>query len=574
MRLIARSLRAQPWQHGAAITGGVIFALAAVGLTRVLAWITDDVITPALDGDGISGNLVWGTVALILTTGVIRGVGGIVRRYYLAVAEYGTQHLWRGQLFDKYMRLPLAFHRSRPTGELLAHVDNDLMVSTFMLKPLAYAVATVVLLVASLVSLLVIHPLMALVAVVLFPILALMNHYYTNRVETPAGLAQQAVGNVSSIAHESFDGVLVVKTLGREDAEVARLEKAAEELRDQRIVVGNLRANFEPAIDALPNLGIVALLGVGVWLVDGGSMSVGDLVGAMALFSILALPMRIVGYMLEEMPRSVVSLARIDRILDIADPEQVGADSLASLPSGPLSVEFRNVVAGYPDQDVLRDVSFQVNPGESVAIVGATGCGKSTMAHALLGLGPIEGGQILLGGVPISAIDPDELHRDVALVFQETFLFADTIAENIDLERGVGAERIEHVAQVANAHEFIKRLDDSYGTVVGERGVTLSGGQRQRVALARALAGRPRVLFLDDATSAVDPSVEADILDNLRMGLDLTLMVVAHRLSTIKLADRVIFVVDGAVAGVGSHNELLALPEYETLVRAYEDDAA
>lgn len=325
-RLIRRSFRAAPGHHALAISGAVLFALAAVGLTEVLAWITDDIIVPGLDEDGVSGRLVWGAVVAILITGVIRGIGGVVRRYFLASAEYRTQHLWRGQLFRKYLSVPLAFHRSRPTGELLAHADNDLIVSTMMLKPLAFAVATVVLLASALVSLLLVHPLLAIVALVLFPILGLMNRIYTTRVEHPAGQAQAAVGEVSAIAHESFDGVLVVKTLGREDAEIERFGTAADGLRRHRVRVGDLRSNFEPAIDMLPNLGIVALLGIGVWLVDQGSITVGDLVGAMALFSILALPVRIVGFFLEEMPRSVVALARVDKVLAAPDAEEWSGD--------------------------------------------------------------------------------------------------------------------------------------------------------------------------------------------------------------------------------------------------------
>lgn len=587
--LLARSLRAMPGSHAIALTGAITFSVAAVLLTRVLAWITDEVIVPGLDNpQGIGSDRIWAGVGLIVAVGLLRGAGAVVRRYFLARARYGTEVHWRRQLFDRYLRLPMVFHRSRSTGELLAHADNDLTVASMMLMPFAFAVATVVLLVVALISLLLIHPLLALVAVVLFPILAVMNHFYTRRVHVPAAEAQDAVGEVSAIAHESFDGALVVKALGREAAEVERLRVAGQRLRDRRVDVGRLRAVFEPAIEALPNIGIVGLLLLGSSLVDQGSISIGDLVGAMTLFSILALPVRIVGFFLEEMPRSVVALARVDKVLDI--PTDQVLDGTSGLPHGPLGVEFDAVVAGYgiPGQAidiavvaqgqaeesavaVLDGISFDVAPGESVAIVGATGGGKSTLAQVLAGLHPTKAGAARIGGVPVADLEESARTSALAIAFQETFLFADSIVENVRLSRaGIDDEAATEALRIAGALDFVKELPEGIHTVVGERGVTLSGGQRQRIALARALAGEPRVLFLDDATSAVDPVVEAHILGNLRESLDLTLLVVAHRLSTIRLADRVVFIADGRVAGTGSHDELMSLPGYEALARAYE----
>ncbi len=569
-RLIRRSLQAMPGSHAIALSGAVVFAISAVALARVLAWVTDEVIVPGLDDGGVSAGRVWTGIALIVAVGAFRGGGAVVRRYYLARARYGTELVWRRQLFEQYLRLPMAFHQSRPTGELLAHADNDVTVASLVLMPFAFAAATVVLVVVALVSLLLVHPLLALVAAVLFPALATVNHLYTRMVHGPAAEAQQAVGDVSSIAHESFDGVLVVKALGREQDEVDRLRGAASRLRDQRVRVGRLRAVFEPAIDALPNLGIVGLLALGSWQVDRGAISIGDLVGAMALFSILALPMRIVGFFLEEMPRSVVALARVDSVLEVEAPAITGGNR--RLPDGPLGVAFDRVSAGYEGSRVLDGVSFAVDPGEAVAIVGATGVGKSTVARLLAGLHPPVDGTVALGGVPVHELRIADRTGALALAFQETFLFADTILENVALGRDVSDRDVREALRVAGAIDFVEALPRGIHTVVGERGVTLSGGQRQRVALARALVGKPRVLFLDDATAAVDPVVEGRILDNLRDELHLTMLVVAHRLSTIRLADRIVFLADGRVAGIGTHDELMRLPAYAALATAYELD--
>ncbi len=570
-RLVWRSLVARPVPHAVAVAGATVFAVAAVALTRVLGRVTDEVIVPGLDGEGVGAGDIVKAVAAIMAVGVLRGLGAVVRRYYLAVAEYGTERIWRSQLFDQYLRLPLSYLQSRPTGELLAHADNDMNVAGMVLKPLAFTIGTMVLLVVALVNLLLISPWLALIGALAFPALMVMNQVYTARVEAPSARVQQAVGDVSAIAHESFDGALVVKALGREQAEVQRLRAAAAVLREQRIRVGRLRAAFEPAIDALPSIGIVALLAVGAWLVDRGSVTVGDLVGAMALFTVLALPMRVVGFFLEELPKSVVALDRIDDVLDRPPPDPLA--SQAQLPDGPLGVDYDEVRVDYGRGPVLDGVSFSVAPGESVALVGATGEGKSTLGRLLVDLQPPDQGRVLVGGHDVAGIDPAALADSVALVFQESFLFADTVRENIALGRPVSDDEVHRAATIAGADGFIGQLPRGYGTVVGERGVTLSGGQRQRVALARALVGSPRVLFHDDATSAIDPSVEARILDNLRRELHLTLVVVAHRLSTIRLADRVLFLSGGRIAATGSHDELLARPAYERLVRAYEREA-
>ncbi len=569
-RLIVRSLRLRPVPHAIAITGACLFSIAAVAITRVMAWTTDQVIVPALDGDGADTRDVVLAVCLLLLVGGLRGAGAVVRRYYLATARYGTEVEWRRQLFDKFLDLPMAFHRSRSTGELLAHADNDMMVASMALMPLAFSFATVVLVLIALASLLLIHPALALIAAVLFPLLGLMNHVYSQRVVAPASAAQAAVGEASNIAHESFDGVMVVKALGREDAEVQRMRVAATEIRDQRVQVGRLRANFEPAIDALPNLGIIAILALGSWLIDQGSLTVGDLVGAMALFTMLAFPMRVVGFFLEELPRSVVALERIDSVLDI-DPPPPPRFATASLPDGPLDVRVEGLRMAHGDVVVFDDLNFHVDAGEVVAIVGPTGVGKSTLADVLVGLQQPAAGSLLIGGVAVTGLDNAHRAGAVAVAFQESFLFADTILENVALGRDVDLAEVWWALEMAGADQFVRELPEGIDTVVGERGISLSGGQRQRVALARALVGHPRLVFLDDATSAVDPAVEARILDNLRGdSFDITLLVVAHRLSTIRMADRVVFLYDGKVAGTGTHAELMSHPAYAALAQAYE----
>jgi ABC-type multidrug transport system fused ATPase/permease subunit len=336
------------------------------------------------------------------------------------------------------------------------------------------------------------------------------------------------------------------------------------------VEAGKVRATFEAGLDSMPALANVVLIGVGAWRVSTGDITPGELVGFVALFGLLSWPMRFIGWILAELPRAVVGYARLEDVYAqraaVTPPAQP-----VELPGGPLGLEVREVSHRFDDQTVLRDVSFTIEPMESVAIVGPTGVGKSTLAQLLVRLADPDRGQVLVGGIDVRQADPVALRRDVTIVFQESFLFATSIAENVALDTGANQADVVRASMIASADRFIRELPQGYDTVVGERGHTLSGGQRQRVALARALARAPRILILDDATSSVDPTVEADILAALRRELSTTLIVVAYRLSTIRLADRVIFLEDQTVKATGTHDELLASqPGYAAIIQAYE----
>jgi ATP-binding cassette, subfamily B, bacterial len=569
MRLVATYIRAHPRPFLASVGGAVLFAFSSIGLTIAIGRAVDGALRPAFEGN-VTARALWLSVLAIMVTGCGRALGIMIRRYYSGVAGERVMATLRTNVANRYRDLALQYHRETPTGELLAHMEADVKAAVDVFWPVPFAVGVVVLVVLAIGDLLLADPWLALVGLILFPTLMLMNRTFAKRMEGPARRAQEKIGEVSSVAHESIDGALVVKTLGREDAETARLQEKAEGLRHERVVGGYLRATFEAALDALPTAATALLLAVGAWRVSVGAVTLGQLISFVALFGLLSWPMRFIGWILAELPRAVVGYARLEEVfaqrVTVVPPARP-----VTLPEGPLGVEVRDVRHVYDGQAVLDGVSFDVRAGESVAIVGPTGVGKSTLTQLLVRLADPDRGAILVGGVDVRDADPIALRRAVSIVFQESFLFATSVFDNIALDADASADDVFGAARIAAADRFIRALPRGYETVVGERGYTVSGGERQRVALARALVRAPRVLILDDATSAVDPSIEADILAALRDELQTTLIVVAYRLSTIRLADRVIYLEDGRVLGTGPHEELLATqPGYAAIIHAYE----
>ncbi len=498
-------------------------------------------------------------LALLVGLGVVTFAAAYLRRYRGGRVALDVQYDLRNAMYEHLHTLDFAQHDQMPTGQLVGRANSDSTLVQGLLSFFPIMSGNILLLLVSLAIMLVLSPVLALVSLVVTPTLLVVAYRMRTQMFPATWDGQQKEGDIAQIVDEDVSGVRVVKAFGQEERELDRIVTATKTLYGSHLRAVRLQARYQPLLQAIPTLGQVAVLALGGWLALDHRITIGTFLAFSTYLAQLVSPARMLAGVLTTAQQARAGIERIFELLDLR-PAITDGPAAAELPPLRGEITFDHVDFTYGDGgEALRDFDLHVAPGETVALVGPSGSGKSTVLALVSRFYDVSAGAVRLDGQDVRDVTKSSLRRQVGVVFDDSFLFSASVRSNIAFGRpNASADEVESAARVAGAHEFIEQLPDGYETVVGERGLTLSGGQRQRIALARALLDDPRVLLLDDATSAVDAKVEQAIHAALRtMMRGRTTLLVAHRRSTLHLADRIVVVDAGQVVDQGTDAELL-----------------
>jgi ATP-binding cassette, subfamily B, bacterial len=548
-------------------------SLVSLAVPQVLQRIVDG---PLKSGDGAQ---IPGAVALIAGLGVLEALLYFARRLYIVGPATGVEASMRKALYAKLQDLPVAFHDRWPSGQLLSRSMSDLsLIRRFIAFGFIYLIVNVITIGVGFVVLLFMSPLLAVVFIVCSVPLWINGFRFERRYHVVARRSQDQQGDLATLVEESVHGIRVLKAFGRGRTKLQGFLQRAEELRGTEIEKAKAVAQIWLWLLLVPDVAFALCLLVGVWQASLGALSVGQLVAFFATATVLRFPLESIGFLLSMLFDTRTATDRLFEVFDeentIRDPERP-----AHIVDARGLLRFEDVHFAYPDapstaRDQLDGVDLTIEPGETMALVGLTGSGKTTMVELAGRLYDVTGGRILLDGVDIRDLTREELRTHVAMAFEEATLFSASVRDNVLLGRPDAGEGVlKEALEIAQA-SFVHDLPDGLDTTIGEEGLSLSGGQRQRLALARAVAANPAVLVLDDPLSALDVDTEALVEAALRQVLSrTTALIVAHRPSTVQLADRVALLEDGRIIAVGTHTELLATSErYRFVISSLEDE--
>jgi ATP-binding cassette, subfamily B, bacterial len=556
---------------------GVILALGgsllATVVTAVIPLIQRDIVDNAIFAHR---QAIWPGATLLIIAALITFGGVFVRRYFGGRVSLDVQHELRTELFGSLTRLDGARQDQLHTGQIVSRSISDLNMIQSLLSMVPMLLGSAVLFVLSIVIMAFLSPLLTVIALAVAPTLWVIAFASRRRLFPASWDAQQQAANVAGVVDGAVTGVRVVKGFGQEEQEIERVEDASTALYASRVRTVRLTARYNPALQAMPALGQVGVVALGGWLAIKGQISIGTFFAFSAYLAQMVAPVRVLAGMITIGQEARASVIRVFEVIDSRPVISEKPDAVA-LPAGVPDVELDDVSFGYvPSQPVLRGLSLRLRAGETLAVVGTSGSGKSTISLLLPRFYDVRGGAVRIGGHDVRDLTLDSLRASIGLVLEESFLFSDSVRANIAYGRPAATqEQVVAAARAAEADEFISNLHDGYDTVIGEQGLTLSGGQRQRVALARALITDPAILVLDDATSAIDARVEAQIHATLRKVMaGRTTLLIAHRRSTLQLADRIAVLDEGRLVDEGTHEELTArCPMYRLLLAGPGDDA-
>jgi len=560
--LLRNLLRFHPRPFLIAVGGASLYAVCTVASSYGLGFVIDEVVLPRFQS-GVSDVSAYFTACfIVIGIGLLRAVGVVFRRSYAGVSHWSTSESLSKKLVRHVMNQPSMWHQRHMTGDLVARIGVDSDTAAQVLGPLPFSTSVVLLVFLTSVWLVVIDVPLGILALVVIPVLFALNLGYQRRIDRHYDSAQEALGTLSEAVHESFDGVMVVKAFGAERREQQRLAAISTKLKDARIKAVNARAVFEALVDGTPSMVNILLIVAGAYRVRSGSLSIGELSSFIYLFTLLVFPLRIIGYLLSEIPHSSSGYKRVTEVL--SEERELDPRTRLRKTSEGKSVQLADVAFKYlgTNDFVFEHVNVEIPSGSKVAVVGETGCGKSTLLKIIAGLLAPDSGSVAIQ------------EGKCSMVFQEPFLFSGSIRFNVTLGKTAYNEQVQNALWVSACDEFISELEEKEDTVVGERGVSLSGGQRQRVALARALAADSGVLLLDDTTSALDPATESLVIERLgSVKKQITTIMVASRPTTIRIADYVLFIHDGVVEPLSTHENLLqSNAAYSKLMTSFEID--
>ena len=544
----------RPYRRG--VAASFALAAAAMGTGVLIPFLVGRTVDDIEKGGDSLNTLALALVAVAL----LRLAFSVVRRLVAGRVSLGVEFNLRNLMYSHLQSLELGFFDSQQTGQLMSRATVDLSAIRFFLGyGLIFMAQSLLTIVIAAGVMLAVNPPLAAVALAPMPFVIWVAFRYGRRNRPASQEVQQRIAELTAEAEENVSGVRVVKAFAQEERQLRRFDHAVRRVFDQSMVSTRLRAFYNPFISFLPQLGLAAVLLIGGHQAINETITIGEFVAFYGYVLMLAGPMRMLGVSLGMAQRAVASGARVFEILD-REPRVTAPPDAPPLPAGGGRVELRDVSFGHEEAaPVLHDIDLDVPAGSTVALLGATGSGKTTLVNLIPRLYDVTGGAVLVDGADVRDVDPAALRSEIALVSDDAFLFSAGLGENIAYARPDAAdEEIRDAARRAGLDDFVESLDDGYDTLVGERGLTLSGGQRQRVAIARALLARPRILILDDATSSVDATTEARIKEALREVMEgRTTFVIAHRLSTIALADEIVVLEDGRIQARGTHEQLL-----------------
>ncbi|MEO8290896.1 MAG: ABC transporter ATP-binding protein [Gaiellaceae bacterium] len=541
------------WSLAVSIVLAAASQAASIGLVRITQSIIDDAVRPKDE------RMLWILVGAVAVLGLVKALLMMGRRFISGRQALGVEYDMRNSLYAHLLRLSFGFYDRHQTGQLMSRATVDLQAVRFFLGyGLIFFFQHVLTIVGVTAIMLLTNWVLALVALAITPVVVALAYRYSKVSHPILRDVQQKMADVATVAEENIVGVHVVKSFAQEPQEQEKFQRRSDSVFRQSVLANRQRSLYVPLLSFVPLLAQAAVLLVGGWMVVHGRLSVGEFFAFNLYVTMLIMPLRMLGMWIGQSQRATASGERIFEILD--EPEEIAEEpQAADLPSGSGRIRFEHVSFGYdPERLVLDDIDLEIEPDRNVAVIGHTGSGKTSLTALVPRFYDATQGRVSIDGVDVRDVTLASLRREIAVISQDPFLFSTTVRENIAFGAPVATdEEIEAAARLAQAHEFIVELPEGYDTVIGERGITLSGGQRQRIAIARAIVMNPRILILDDATASVDATTEARIRLGLREAMKgRTTLIVAHRLSTISLADEVLVLDHGRIAARGTRSEL------------------